>query len=115
MSSSDDYDLSGPHPRPRPSILWPVLAVVGLLSSVFLLLVVVGLGAVVFTQRSRTTALPKISGGPLGQLPADPLDWDDPNAGEPSDPPYPLVADLWPQRVQAVAGEEAAPAGRLAA
>lgn len=106
-----DEEPMGPRVVIGVSPAWQVLGVIGLLASLILLLITVGLGAAYLLERERAK---RAWNGPMNTVnfpPAAPAAgggaaWDMAEPDEPPNAPYPLVADLRPAEVPPVPGEE---------
>jgi hypothetical protein len=108
MAYDDDYDDSRPRWGNGVSPVWQVLGIAGLLGTVALLLLSLGLAASLVRERvaqqnpARMMAPPAPAFAPMA-FPGAGAEGD---AGEPPNPPYPLKQDLRLPGSQVVPGEE---------
>jgi tetratricopeptide (TPR) repeat protein len=104
MHHDDDIDIRRPVPQPAGAPVWQVVAVVAILAAAGLLVLALGLGAVLLSERHHRPMGIGVKSAPgvvPGQAPFGDNGWQ-----EPPNPPYPVVQDMRPVGRPVVPGEE---------
>jgi hypothetical protein len=102
MPYDDDFEVRRPTHPAGTAPVWQIVAVVAILAAAVLLVLSVGLGATLLSERRQGRLTPNPGAkGPAG-LPGAGED----DGQEPANPPYPVVQDMRPAGPPAVPGEE---------